>query len=133
MRKLAFGCLGLVVAPILLLVVIGFVVTLARTVSAQQAPTLAAPTRIADWSSTGDLTTQPITITGSSVRLDLTVSQAEKYAQVCVTLKRIDGQWVRGECRQTSGPTYLHIDRPGRYYLEVSAIGSWSMTATDQP
>lgn len=130
MKTLTLGCLGFIVAPVLLLLAIGAVTTLRPSVGAAP-PALAAPVLVGSWSGTGDKTTEPITLQGSSARVDITVGTGHAN-QVCAAFKRKDGTHVRGECLQRSGTTHLYAG-PGTYYVQLSVIGPWSMTMTDLP
>lgn len=137
MRTLTLGCLGFIVAPVLLLVGIGTVANAwpARFTPTQSTPTstLSGPTVVGRWTSSGDLTTEPIIIHGTSVRFDVVLREPIKsYSQVCLSVKRRDGQHIRAECRQETGPTRIYLS-PGSYYVEVSAIGPWAMVASDLP
>lgn len=128
MKAFALGCLGFVVAPILLLIVVGTVAAARPTppAAARQPETgLGAPMPIASWSGSGDKTTEPVALKGSRARLDIQLSR-----QVCIRVTRPDGTYVKSECPGQSGATYFYL-RPGTYVFAFSTIGPWSATVTD--
>lgn len=125
MRRLTLGCLGFLVLPMLILLAVG---ALAAAPPARSSPKLDGPVVLGSWSSTGDMTTPPITVKGSSLRLNVTLDR-----QLCIRVKQRDGTHVRGECPQQSGTTYFYLT-PGTYYLQFSSpFGPWSVLATDLP
>lgn len=135
MKPFVLGCLGFLVIPVLVIVAVGAVAPhLPPALAARSS--LAAPVQVGTWSAPGsDLTTPPITLAGSSARLDYRIAQIKggSIAQLCVYVRKRDGSLGKADCLQENGTTQLYLP-PGAYYLEVrSTSGPWSLTLTDLP
>lgn len=93
--------------------------------SAQESCT--PPPSVMTWQSSGEMTTEPVVITGSHWRIDVDLER-----QVCIGVYRIDGTRVQSQCLRQDGATHIYSG-PGTYYLEISSLAPWQVRITDLP
>ena len=82
----------------------------------------------AQWTGTGDRNTEPFTTTGSPLRMVYSTGGSHGITQLCWRVRTLSNAAGPGGCTQQSeGETFIYTPA-GTYYMEIKAMGDFSVT-----